>query len=135
MLSGKILSMRPESGILRLTVVSAPRDLRAGEPVQWQFAVSNDAAEPCTLTFTSAQRADVVLEADGIERYRWSRDKFFAAVITEQEVPAGGELAFALDDVLEVEPATYSLTASVKSRPAPPSVREEISVFARVERR
>jgi hypothetical protein len=124
-----MLSMRPESGILRVTVLSVPSPPRADEPVQWRFTVANAGSKPARLTFTSAQLGEVVLEADGIERYRWSRDKYFAAVITEQEVPAGEELVFALDDVLSVEPGTYSLLASVTAQPAPPPVRREVSVL------
>jgi Intracellular proteinase inhibitor len=120
--------MRPEIGILRLTVDSAPAELRAGGPVRWTFTVSNLGAEPCRLTFTSGQQGDVVLEADGAERYRWSSDKYFTAAIMEREVPALSELTFELDDVLSVEPGTYSLRASVKSQPAPPAVRTEIVV-------
>jgi hypothetical protein len=118
--------MRPE--ILRLTVDSAPAELRTGEPVRWTFTISNIGAEPCRLTFTSGQQGDVVLEADGAERYRWSRDKYFTAAITEREVPALSELTFELDAVLSVEPGTYALRASVKSEPAPPPVRREIVV-------
>jgi Intracellular proteinase inhibitor len=120
--------MRPEIGILRLTVASTPDELRAGEHVQWTFTVSNIGAEPCRLTFTSGQQGDVVLEADGAERYRWSSDKYFTAAITEREVPALSDLTFELDDVLSVEPGTYALRASVKCQPAPPPVRREIVV-------
>jgi hypothetical protein len=120
--------MRPEIGILRLTVDSAPADPRPGEPVRWTFTISNLSAEPCRLTFTSGQQGDVVLEAGGAERHRWSRDKYFTAAIMEREVPALAELTFELDDVLSVEPGTYVLHASVKSQPAPPPVRREIVV-------
>jgi hypothetical protein len=100
----------------------------AGEPVRWTFAVTNVGDEARTLAFLSAQRGDVVLKADGVERYRWSRDKLFAAVITEKKLPAGEEWVFTLDDVLAVEPGTYSLLATVTATPAPAPVLAEISV-------
>lgn len=101
---------------------------RAGEEIRWAFTVENQEDRPRKLTFSSTQQGEVVLEADGVERYRWSNRKAFAAMIVERELPGGGELDFALDDVLTVEPGTYALLATVTARPAPPPVREEISV-------
>jgi hypothetical protein len=51
-------------------------------------------------------------------------------VIAEQELSAGEEWVFALEDVLSVEPGTYAVLASVTARPTPPPVRGEVSVFA-----
>jgi hypothetical protein len=101
---------------------------RAGREICWAFTVENQEERPRMLTFSSTQQGEVVLEADGVEPYRWSNGKAFAQMIVERELPVGGELAFALEDVLTVEPGTYSLLATVTSRPAPPPVREEISV-------
>ena len=105
-----------------------PSVLHAGEEIRWVFTVENQEERPRMLTFSSTQQGEVVLEADGVERYRWSNGKAFAQMIVEKELPVGGELVFALDDVLTLEPGTYSLLATVTSRPAPPPVREEISV-------
>jgi Intracellular proteinase inhibitor len=101
---------------------------QAGEEIRWVFTVENQEERTHMLTFSSTQQGDVVLEADGVERYRWSNGKAFAAMMVERELPAGGELAFELDDVLTVEPGTYALLASVTSRPAPTPVRDEITV-------
>jgi Intracellular proteinase inhibitor len=101
---------------------------RAGQEIRWAFTVENLEDRPRMLTFSSTQQGEVVLEADGVERYRWSNGKAFAQMIVERELPAGGELAFALEDALSVESGTYALLATVTSRPAPPPVTGEISV-------
>ena len=101
---------------------------QAGQEIRWAFTVENQDERTRMLTFSSTQQGEVVLEADGVERYRWSNGKAFAQMIVERGLPAGAELAFALEDVLTVEPGTYSLLATVTSRPAPPPVREEITV-------
>jgi hypothetical protein len=96
--------------------------------VRWSFTVENRGAEPQTLRFASGQRGDVLLEAGGEERYRWSSGRLFAAVLSERTLPPGDEWSFALDDVLAVEPGTYSLTATVTAEPRLPVVRREIVV-------
>jgi Intracellular proteinase inhibitor len=111
---------------LRLDV--DPGRLESGRPVRWTFTVANHGSGTRTLTFRSGQQGDVVLEAGGSERYRWSSGRLFAAVISERELPAGGEWAFSLEDVLAVEPGTYSLLATVTAEPLPPVVRGEITV-------
>ena len=104
-----------------------PPTLQAGRPVRWTFTVENAGAEPQTLHFASGQRGDVVLEAGGEERYRWSSGRLFAAVLSERALPPGGDWTFSLDDVLTVEPGRYSLLATVTARP-PLVVRGEVSV-------
>jgi hypothetical protein len=96
--------------------------------VEWAFTIANRGAEPCVLTFPSAQRGDVVLLAGGEERYRWSRGMMFAAMLTERRLAAGEEWRFSLAGVLDVEPGEYSLLATVAARPAPPPVRGAIVV-------
>jgi intracellular proteinase inhibitor BsuPI len=113
---------------LRVQVEVVPSPPRAGQQVRWVFTVVNGGSEPRRLSFTSAQQADVVLEAAGRERYRWSRDKLFAAVIIDTELAAGEERVIALDDVLSVEPGDYSLVATLTASPRPPSVRGAVSV-------
>lgn len=116
----------PVTGLgVRLELVAR---LVSGEPVRWTFAVTNGSNEPRLLTFTSSQQGDVVLEAAGVERYRWSKDRFFAAVIATKELPVGEEWVFALEDMLSIEPGTYSLLATVTAQPEPPGVQAEIVV-------
>jgi Intracellular proteinase inhibitor len=106
----------------------SPQPPRAGEPVRWTLSVTNSGEDPRTLTFASGQEGDVVLEADGVERYRWSRGMAFIQVLSERELDAGETWSFSLDGVLDVEPGRYSLVASVTASPAPPPVRTELSV-------
>lgn len=80
--------------------------------------------------FPSGQQGDVVLESDGVELYRWSRDKAFVLMISERELDAGETWSFSLEDVLDVEPGRYSLVASVTASPPPPVVRSEQMLVA-----
>jgi hypothetical protein len=117
----------PASGlVVRLDVTPLP--LRSGGPVLWAFSVANRGHGARTLVFPSGQQGDVVLESDGVERYRWSRDKAFVLMITEQELDAGETLSFSLEDVLDVEPGRYSLIASVTASPPPPEITTELTV-------
>jgi hypothetical protein len=117
----------PVTGLsIRLEV--SPLPPRSGEAVRWDFSVANRGDEARTLTFPSGQQGDVVLEAGGVERYRWSRDKAFVLMITERRLDAGDTWSFSLDDVLDVEPGRYSLVATVAASPRPPAVMAEISV-------
>jgi hypothetical protein len=117
----------PATG-LRILVEVVPSPLRADQPVRWVFKVANGGSEPRRLSFTSSQQADVVLEAGGRERYRWSRDKLFAAVITQRELVPGEEWVAELDDILTVEPGAYTLLATLTASPRPPSVHGAVSV-------
>jgi hypothetical protein len=58
----------------------------------------------------------------------WSRDKPFAAMMSEKELHAGEEWAFFIEDVVRVEPGEYSVLATVTGRPAPPPVRGDVVV-------
>ena len=106
----------------------SPRPPRSGGPVRWTFSVTNRGDETRTLTFASEQAGEVVLEAVGVERYRWSRGRAFIQMVSERELDAGETWSFSLDDVLHVEPGRYSLVASVTATPPPPVVRAELSV-------
>jgi Intracellular proteinase inhibitor len=117
----------PASGlVVGLDVTPLPP--RSGGPVLWAFSVANRGHEARTLMFPSGQQGEVVLEADGVERYRWSRDKAFVLMITERELDAGEMLSFSLEDVLDVEPGRYSLVASVTASPSPPKLRTQLTV-------
>jgi Intracellular proteinase inhibitor len=113
---------------LAVSLEVSPLPARCGEAVRWELSVANRGDEARALMFPSGQQGDVVLEAGGAERYRWSRDKAFVLMISERELGAGETWSFPLEDVLAVEPGRYSLVASVTATPPPPLVRGELSV-------
>ena len=120
----------PASGlVVRLDVT--PLRPRSEDPVLWAFSVANRGHVARTLMFPSGQQGEVVLESDGVERYRWSRDKAFVLMIGERVLDAGETWSFSLEDILEVEPGLYSIVASVTASPSPPVVRSELSVGPR----
>lgn len=111
---------------VRLEFVPSP--LLAGQHVRWTVTVANRGSERRVITFASAQRADVALSAEGVECYRWSRDRLFAAVIEEREHRRGEEWSFTLEDTLAAAAGPYSLHASVSARPTLPPIRGEVVV-------
>jgi hypothetical protein len=124
---GVLEASDPASGLaVRLEV--SPLTPRSGEAVRWAFSVANHGDAARALMFTSGQEGDVVLEADGVERYRWSRDKVFIQMVTERELDAGETWSFSLEDELDVEPGRYSLIATVTASPTPPALRARISI-------
>lgn len=123
--------MSEESGPvtdLEVRVEPDPDRLESGRPVQWRFTVANRGPERRVLRFGSAQRADVVLLAGGVERYRWSRGRLFAAALVAQELAPGEDWTFSLADTVSLPAGTYSLQASVSSQPALPPVHAEVVV-------
>ena len=103
--------------------------LRSGAPVTWTLEVRNGGPGPAALTFSSAQRGDVVLSRGGEERYRWSRGRAFAQVLGTLDLAPGQSQAFDLsEDRLGAEPGTYELVAELASDPAPAEVRRPVTV-------
>ncbi len=105
--------------------------LRSGTKPMWFLTVSND-GEPSNLTFSSGQRGEVVLlAADGSEVYRWSKERTFIQVVTDEALPTGNSLVYELGDTeLAAPPGEYDLVASVLARPTIPPVRQKVVVEA-----
>jgi hypothetical protein len=66
--------------------------LTGGGDVQLTLRVTNASDVAVPLTFPSAQTHDFVVRQRGVELWRWSADRMFAAVITSR-VLAPGETA------------------------------------------
>ena len=90
-----------------------------GGPVTWALTVSNRGTEAVTLTFPSGKRGDVVLEDDRRQEvYRWSGDRFFTEAVHREQVPAGGQVVYRLEEpALSVEPGEYDLVATLAAEP------------------
>lgn len=117
-----------EQGIVEVT--AAPDPPVAGESVVWSFGVTNTSEEPMTLTFSSGQRADVVLADGGEEVYRWSEGQVFTQAIEDVTIEAGETVTFDLESTLEIGPGTYELIATLTSDPAPSAMQRTIQVEA-----
>ncbi len=105
--------------------------LRSGTKPVWFLTVSND-GESSNLTFSSGQRGEVVLlAADGSEVYRWSKERTFIQVVTNEAIPTGDSLVYELGDTeLVAPPGEYDLVASVLATPAIPPVRQKVTIEA-----
>lgn len=122
---------QPLGGGLVLKLMVEPDKPRSGEPVTWTLEVVNAGVEAVTLTFASSQRGDVILRREGRKEpvYRWSADRFFAEVVTEERLRANDEKRYELvDEGFSVPPGDYELVATLKASPAPDPVRRDIEV-------
>lgn len=96
---------------LRFSPVSEP--FRTGENIWWAFDVKNEGAASVRLTFSSGQRAEVVLSQDGEEKYRWSADKVFTEALETVPLAEGDVLPIILNDTLQVASGDYDLAATI----------------------
>jgi Intracellular proteinase inhibitor len=85
----------------------------SGDTVWWVFDVTNLTGGPLDLTFASGQTGEVVLSQGGVEKYRWSEGKVFIESINVTTVEPGATVAYVFNDVVEVAPGVYDLTATV----------------------
>ena len=106
---------------------------RMGRPVAWQLILTNGGPDTIVMQFGSSQLGDVVLEQDGEEIYRWSRERMFTQSIQCLELRGGESARLDLtDDTLEINAGKYDLTATVASQPnAPRPVRRTVTVLPR----
>lgn len=56
---------------------------QSSEPVKMCLTVTNKAAQPLALHFSTAQKYDFVVKKQGIEIWRWSSDRVFAMMLTD----------------------------------------------------
>ncbi len=113
----RVAEITSEDVRLRFSPVSEP--LTAGATVWWAFDVQNVGSEPLDLTFSSGQRADVVLSQDGEEKYRWSEGKAFTEAIETFTGSPGEVFPIVLNDEFAVEPGEYDLVATVTATVGP----------------
>ena len=66
-----------------------------GEPVRISLVVTNTTRQPVTYQFSSSQQYDFWALRDGREIWRWSRDKFFAQMLTSLTLKPGESKTFA----------------------------------------
>ncbi len=67
----------------------------AGKPIDFTLTIKNGGSIPAVLSFSTAQRYDVVIwNDDCVEVWRWSRGRAFAQVLGSLSVPAGGATTF-----------------------------------------
>jgi len=98
---------------VRFSPVSEP--MASGDTVWWVFDVKNDGSSPLELTFSSGQKADVVLSQAGVQKYRWSDGKAFDQAIQTVTVEPGGVLPVVLNDTLQVAAGEYEVTATISA--------------------
>jgi hypothetical protein len=83
-----------------------------GEDLILELSLQNAQTAPMTMVFPSSQRFDFsVLDREGREVYRWSRDKAFITVISEVTLSPGESIDEQLSwRIQDVPPGEYAVT-------------------------
>lgn len=116
---------------LTLTVRTAPTPLVSGQPATFDLEVANTGDGPVTIAFDTTERGDVALETQGVEVYRWSRQRAFAQEPVEITVGAGRRVSFPLEEApLPVGPGDYELLAILTGSPKLQVVRTSLTIVA-----
>jgi hypothetical protein len=91
-----------------------------GDSIRVVVNLVNRTAEQRTLTFSSAQRVDLlVLEEDGEPQSRWSEGQLFAQVVGEERLSPGETREFEAFVSAPPTPGSYFLQGSVSASGAP----------------
>jgi len=105
------------------------RRFGAGEAVDLVLEVHNAGEAPLALSFATARRYDfAVMDAAGVELWRWSRGRLFAQVLEEIEMAPGETRRFAASwdkrdsSGTPAPPGHYRVTATLACSPSPPPV-------------
>ena len=119
----------PEAGVGVSLEMRHTEPLRAGAPVRWTLVLRNDTPNRLALAFPSGKDGDVVLSRDGAERYRWSTERVFPAVVRELVVGPNETRTFPLEDeALDVEPGDYQLVATLAVDKVVPPLETTVTV-------
>jgi hypothetical protein len=74
---------------MQLTLHTDRESYRPGEPVQLRLEALNDTDEPVTLAFSSSQKYDFEVLWEDQLLWRWSADRVFAQMLTEETLTPG----------------------------------------------
>lgn len=119
-------------GNLQLAFAISPPSPVDGRPVHWVFEVSNVGTEPLTLNFSSGQRIEVVLFAEGGEEaYRWSADRAFTQALEDVILEPDSSIPIVRSDELtDLEPGAYLVQASLAtSEPDSPVIETTLELL------
>jgi hypothetical protein len=101
----------------RLAASLTVRMLESG--VEFALHVTNAGTEEVALEFSTAQRAEFVVETpEGAELWRWSADRMFAQVLGEERLAPGETLVERAHWEARPGPGEYSAVARLVGRGA-----------------
>jgi hypothetical protein len=125
---------------MQLTLHTDRESYRPGELVQLRLEVLNDDGKPVTLPFNSAQRYDFEVLREDQRIWRWSADRMFAQVLTEETLAPGERRRFEAtwdgrqSDGEVARPGKYSargfLTVSGRADRVPPGWADQVFTIA-----
>ena len=79
---------------MQLTLHTDRESYWPGQPVQLRLELFNDGAEPVRLTFNSSKKFDFEVLWEDQLLWRWSADRLFAQMLTEETLAPGERRAF-----------------------------------------
>ncbi|MBI2876831.1 MAG: hypothetical protein HYY20_08120 [Candidatus Tectomicrobia bacterium] len=115
---------------LRTVLTTDKATYAPGEPITFALRLINETAEPIRLSFTTAQRFDLVVQDPaGREVWRWSAGRFFAQALGEETLqPSGGDLLFQATLPKGLPPGTYTVHGTIPAQEHPLSASTRITV-------
>jgi Intracellular proteinase inhibitor len=79
---------------MQLTLHTDRESYLPGQPVQLRLELFNDRAEPVRLTFNSSRKFDFEVLWEDQLLWRWSADRLFAQMLTEETLAPGERRTF-----------------------------------------
>ena len=79
---------------MQLTLHTDRESYWPGQPVQLRLELFNEGAEPVRLTFNSSKKFDFEVLWEDQLLWRWSADRLFAQMLTEETLAPGEQRAF-----------------------------------------
>jgi len=120
----------PELAALKVTLAADKPAYAPGEPITFTLRIVNATAKPIRLTFRTAQRFDLSMEASqGREVWRWSAGRLFAQVLGQETLgTSGGEFVARETVGGTFPPGTYTATGIIPAQEGALSARTTVTV-------
>ena len=110
-------------------VIATSLETRVGERVRFTLNVTNRGPKLVELTFPSGQTHDFsVIDADGREVWRWSRDRMFTQSLQNRQIPVTETASFQEEMPTAGMHGTYTVVASLESANHPAVERQTFTL-------
>ncbi len=109
----KGITPTPSMDSLSFSITADKKEYAPGEKVTFNLILENRGNSDLTLRFSTSQVYDIQISGPGSYFWRWSKDRFFAQVITEIQLRPGERKAFqeSWETGENFAPGEYSVTA------------------------
>ena len=109
--------VQAETKRLKVVLIADKAIYAPGEPIMLTLRVINDSQKPISLSFSTAQRFDLLMQnQQGREVWRWSAGRFFAQILGKEVLkPSGGELLYHAKVEKKFPQGAYTVKAIIRA--------------------